>query len=125
MRHALPISLLKRRSGGLPPPSAAPGIPTFTATAGDASIILSDVAPTTGGTPTQYAYQLSRRNAADTRWAAWQDRVTFTTLSPQTITVFNSGNAIENDRRHRIRVEAINGIGDSAWSDAVEVTPTD
>ena len=123
MRHAIPISLLKRRSGGLPPPSAAPGIPTFTATAGNARIILSDVSPTAGGIPTQYAYQLRRRNAADTRWAAWQDRVIFTT-SPQTITVFNTDNAIENGRRHQIRVEAINAIGDSAWSDPVEVTPT-
>ena len=104
--------------------TAAPGVPTFRATEGNAQIILSDVAPTAGGTPTSYAYQISRRNAADTRWAAWQNRVTFTT-SPQTITVYNASNNIENDRRHRIRVEAINGIGDSAWSDAQEVTPTE
>ena len=101
----------------------APGVPTFTATPGDARIILSDVTPTAGGTPTSYAYQLSRRNAADSRWAAWQNRVVFTT-SPQTITAYNASNFIENGRRHRIRLEAINTIGDSAWSDAVEVTPT-
>ena len=107
-----------------PPPLQAPGVPTFILTAGNAQILLDVTPSTSGGKAEQFAYQVRRRNAADTQWSSWQNRVIFTGTTA-TITVFNSSNAIVNGRRHRVRVEAINSAGDSAWSDPIDVTPTE
>ena len=104
-------------------PLQPPGVPTFTLTAGNAQIVIASVTPGAGGTPTSYEYQLRRRNAADSRWQRAVDPVSFTT-APVTITQYDSGISIENDRRHQVRLRAINHTGTSGYSGWQEVTPT-
>ena len=104
-------------------PTAVPNTPQFRAEPGDASIELLFVVPDpTGGSPTAFAYQLRRRNTANTRWSAAQTSVQITT-TPQSITVYNASNSIVNGRRHQIRVRAVNPQGFSNWADWLEITP--
>ena len=104
-------------------PTAAPNAPQFRVDPGDASLLLRFLVPDpTGGSPASFDYQLRRRNAANTRWSAAQTAVSITT-TPQTITVFNSSNAIENGRRHQIRMRAVNPRGSSNYTDWTEITP--
>ena len=104
-------------------PTAAPKPPQFRVDPGDASLLLRFLVPDpTGGSPASFDYQLRRRNAANTRWAAAQTAVSITT-TPQTITVYNASNAIENGRRHQIRMRAVNPRGSSNWTDWTEITP--
>ena len=104
-------------------PTAAPRPPQFRVDPGDARIELRFVVPDpTGGSPTQFSYQLRRRNNANTRWAAAQTAVSITTL-PQTITAYNASNSIQNGRRHQIRMRATNARGNSPYTDWTEITP--
>ena len=105
-------------------PLQPPGVPTFTLTAGDAQIVIASVTPGAGGTPTSYEYQLRRRNAADSRWQRTERPVSFT-AAPVTITQYTASVLITNDRRHQVRLRAINDIGISVYSDWQNVTPTE
>ena len=99
-----------------------PRVPAVSVVGADASIIIQFIDPpdvSGGRSPASFQYQLRRRNAANTRWAAAQTPVSFTT-APVTITQYNASNTISNTRRHQTRIRAVNASGNSDWTAWIE-----
>ena len=99
-----------------------PRTPAFSAMGADASIIIGfiDLPDIAGGrSPASFQYQLSRRNAGNTRWTPAQSAVAVTS-TPVTITQYSQTQTILNTRRHRIRLRAVNASGNSNWTTWIE-----
>jgi len=109
---------------GVSIPTEVPGVPSFASQSQDAAIGLTIHEPTTGGRAEGSRYRLRRRNNRDTRWGQTQPPVDVGDSRSVRITAFNTGNAIENDRKYQVSVQAYNRVGDSDWSSWQTVTPT-
>lgn len=113
-RGAIPIPILKRTETV----TTAPAVPDFDVEGLDAAIELL-----IHGVRTAKGYRRQLRRWNTNRWGSPATAVDIGTRKRETITRFNASNAIENNRRHQVRVQAYNDIGSSAWSGWEEVTP--
>lgn len=109
---------------GVSIPTEAPGVPGFALQSQDAAIGLTINRSTTGGRAQGHRYRLRQRNNADTRWGRTQDPVDVGNSRSVRITALNSRNALRNDRKYQVSVQAYNSVGDSDWSSWQTVTPT-
>lgn len=123
--RAFLIPLFRKKTAGVIAAPAPPDASALTARPMNTAIFLTVIPGTVHNLATGHRFQLRRRRQNNNNWSGIQTAMDIGAELSRVITEFNSGNPIENDRDHQVRVQAYNAIGDSAWSDWVTVTPTD
>ena len=108
-------------------PAVVPGAPTApTLTARNQSLDVSWSAPSDDGGAAVTGYKLQHCDTAavgascdDTTGTTWSTASSFTAATTSgTITGLTNGNS------HKVRVRAVNSVGDGAWSASASATPT-
>lgn len=105
----------------------APETPSFSLTAGDATILLG-ISPVENATGYRYRLQRARPASSTTSFTQAQPPVDIGDTLTEIITVFNPafGNPnIQNNRVHRVSVQAYRGGKSSPWSAWQTVTPVE